>query len=157
MYCGNNPLTRIDPTGCFWDELGNLCRGEGWRKSTDEEKAERKRNREEQQRRTDIQKQYGDKEAQRIFEAEENNPGFKFDIAYGARGLTLENQIQLYFTMSALEEKYRADGNLSAIDKVKLELACEQLTSAFKYLNFISPAVNLFKDKAEKWGPYYTA
>ena len=59
--------------------------------------------------------------------------------------------------MSALEEKYKADGNLSGIDNVKLEFARNQLTSAFKYLNTISPAVNLFKDKAEKWGPYYTA
>ena len=46
VYCGNNPLVRIDPTGHFWDELGNALRGNGWRKSTDEEKAERKRNRE---------------------------------------------------------------------------------------------------------------
>ena len=59
--------------------------------------------------------------------------------------------------MSALEEKYKADGNLSGIDNLKLEIARNQLTSAFKYLNTISSAVNLFKDKAEKWGPYYTA
>ena len=159
VYCWNNPLIRMDSTGRFWDELGNLFRGEGWRKSTDEEKDERRKSREqreEQQRKTDIQKRYGDKEAERIFEAEDNIPGFKFDLAYDRR-FTLENQIQLYFTMSALEEKYKADGNLSGIDNVKLEFARNQLTSAFKYLNTISPAVNLFKDKAEKWGLYYTA
>ncbi|NLY88149.1 MAG: hypothetical protein GX085_00780 [Firmicutes bacterium] len=37
---------RIDPTGYFWDELGNLLSGKGWRESTEEEKAERRRNRE---------------------------------------------------------------------------------------------------------------
>jgi hypothetical protein len=32
---------------CFWDELGYALRGNGWRKSTDEEKDERRKNREE--------------------------------------------------------------------------------------------------------------
>jgi murein DD-endopeptidase MepM/ murein hydrolase activator NlpD len=37
----------MDPTGCFWDELGNALRGNGWRKSTEEEKDERRKSREE--------------------------------------------------------------------------------------------------------------
>lgn len=93
-------MNRIDRTGYFWDELGNWLSGNGWRESKEEEIEERNRNRE-AEREAELRNTYGKEEAERILEAEKNNPGFRFDSS--DRKLTLENQIQLYL----IEQNYK--------------------------------------------------
>ena len=118
-------MNGLDPTGHFWEELGNAVQGYGWRKGvSDGEKHE-----------IDITRTYGAEEAQKILDYEKNISGFKFDLNDGLHGRSLENQVQIFLYAEALKKEYMKDGKFTLLEQAQYASQIMALGSAIAYLN----------------------
>jgi hypothetical protein len=128
VYGANNPLNGVDPTGHFWEELGNFLSGYGWQSGLT---ADDKANINEQRRVDYINNNYSQADANRIFDYEANNPGFKFTpnmaIPVGLNfmpiKLSAESQLQVYLFGEDLKRQYSQDGNLTKQEMAEITQA----------------------------------